>query len=203
MAPALAWIGRGDFEPEAWRTAAAEAKQRAEGTTWKYLVGFRTVAGLSRGRPPGFRPLVRGLGVRGRRSAGREAGGLWLALPGRSEASCPPAKIARGTERATVEGDFWLSQRSLLMDLPPRSWPALCRPSTPPGSAIASPGRISIYLQSLKLDGTVFSWMAGSSPAMTNCAHEGLGEACPNAAPSPCPAAPASSGAYGATPGCS
>jgi hypothetical protein len=37
---ALAWIGRGDFEPEDWRTAVAEAKQRAEGPTWKYLLGF-------------------------------------------------------------------------------------------------------------------------------------------------------------------
>lgn len=37
---ALAWIGRGDFEPEAWRTAVAEAKQRAEGPTWKYLLGL-------------------------------------------------------------------------------------------------------------------------------------------------------------------
>lgn len=37
---ALAWIGRGDFEPEAWRIAVAEAKQRAEGPTWKYLIGL-------------------------------------------------------------------------------------------------------------------------------------------------------------------
>jgi Protein of unknown function (DUF3775) len=37
---ALAWIGRGDFEAEEWRTAVAEAKQRAEGPTWKYLLGF-------------------------------------------------------------------------------------------------------------------------------------------------------------------
>jgi hypothetical protein len=37
---ALAWIGRGDFEPEEWRTAVAEAKQRAEGPTWKYVLGL-------------------------------------------------------------------------------------------------------------------------------------------------------------------
>jgi hypothetical protein len=37
---ALAWIGHGDFEPEEWRSAVAEAKQRAEGPTWKYLLGF-------------------------------------------------------------------------------------------------------------------------------------------------------------------
>jgi hypothetical protein len=36
----LAWIGRGDFDPEEWRTAVAEAKQRAEGPTWKYLLGL-------------------------------------------------------------------------------------------------------------------------------------------------------------------
>ena len=37
---ALAWIGRGDFEPDDWRIAVAEAKQRAEGPTWKYLLGL-------------------------------------------------------------------------------------------------------------------------------------------------------------------
>jgi len=37
---ALAWIGRGDFEPEEWRAAVAEAKERAEGPTWKYLLGL-------------------------------------------------------------------------------------------------------------------------------------------------------------------
>jgi hypothetical protein len=37
---ALAWIGRGDFEPEEWRTAVAEAKERAEGPTWKYVLGL-------------------------------------------------------------------------------------------------------------------------------------------------------------------
>jgi hypothetical protein len=51
--------------------------------------------------------------------------------------------------------------------LPPPSWPALCRPSTPSGSAIDSPVRITPYPQLLKLGMTVFSWMAGSSPAMT------------------------------------
>jgi Protein of unknown function (DUF3775) len=37
---ALTWIGRGDFEPEDWRTAVAEAKERAVGPTWKYLLGM-------------------------------------------------------------------------------------------------------------------------------------------------------------------
>ena len=35
---ALAWIGRGDFQPEEWKIAVAEAKERAEGPTWKYLL---------------------------------------------------------------------------------------------------------------------------------------------------------------------
>jgi hypothetical protein len=37
---ALAWIGRGDFEPEEWRRAVVEASERAEGPTWKYLLGM-------------------------------------------------------------------------------------------------------------------------------------------------------------------
>jgi len=37
---ALAWIGRGDFEAEEWRAAVAEANARAEGPTWKYLLGM-------------------------------------------------------------------------------------------------------------------------------------------------------------------
>jgi hypothetical protein len=37
---ALAWIGRGDFEPEEWKTAVAGASERAEGPTWKYLLGM-------------------------------------------------------------------------------------------------------------------------------------------------------------------
>ena len=35
---ALAWIGRDDFQPEEWKIAVAEAKERAEGPTWKYLL---------------------------------------------------------------------------------------------------------------------------------------------------------------------
>ena len=37
---ALAWIGRGDFERDDWRSAVAEASERAEGPTWKYLLGM-------------------------------------------------------------------------------------------------------------------------------------------------------------------
>ena len=37
---ALAWIGRGDFEPDDWTSAVAEASERAEGPTWKYLLGM-------------------------------------------------------------------------------------------------------------------------------------------------------------------
>ena len=35
---ALAWIGRDDFQPEEWKIAVADAKERAEGPTWKYLM---------------------------------------------------------------------------------------------------------------------------------------------------------------------
>ncbi len=37
---ALAWIGRGDFEPEDWKSAVAQASERAFGPTWKYLLGI-------------------------------------------------------------------------------------------------------------------------------------------------------------------
>jgi hypothetical protein len=37
---ALARIGRGDFEPDEWKSAVTEASERAEGPTWKYLLGM-------------------------------------------------------------------------------------------------------------------------------------------------------------------
>jgi hypothetical protein len=37
---ALAWIGRGDFEPDEWRSAVTEASDRRETPTWKYLLGM-------------------------------------------------------------------------------------------------------------------------------------------------------------------
>jgi len=37
---ALAWIGRGDFEPDEWRSAVAEASERGETATWNYLLGM-------------------------------------------------------------------------------------------------------------------------------------------------------------------
>ena len=37
---ALAWIGRGDFEPDDWQSAVAAANERHEGPTWKYLIGM-------------------------------------------------------------------------------------------------------------------------------------------------------------------
>jgi len=37
---ALAWIGRGDFEPDDWQNAVAAAADRHEGPTWKYLLGM-------------------------------------------------------------------------------------------------------------------------------------------------------------------
>ena len=37
---ALAWIGRGDFEADDWKSAVAAANERHEGPTWKYLLGI-------------------------------------------------------------------------------------------------------------------------------------------------------------------
>jgi hypothetical protein len=37
---ALAWIGRGDFEPEDWRGAVRQAGERREGPTSTYLLGM-------------------------------------------------------------------------------------------------------------------------------------------------------------------
>ena len=37
---ALAWIGRGDFEADDWKSAVAAAGDRHEGPTWKYLLGI-------------------------------------------------------------------------------------------------------------------------------------------------------------------
>jgi hypothetical protein len=35
---ALAWIGRGDLQPEEWKVAVAQAKERAEAPTWRYVL---------------------------------------------------------------------------------------------------------------------------------------------------------------------
>jgi hypothetical protein len=38
---ALAWIGRGDFEAKEWQAAVAQARERAVGPTWKYLIDIQ------------------------------------------------------------------------------------------------------------------------------------------------------------------
>jgi uncharacterized protein DUF3775 len=35
---ALAWIGRGDMQPEEWKSAVAQAKERADAPTWRYVL---------------------------------------------------------------------------------------------------------------------------------------------------------------------
>jgi hypothetical protein len=35
---ALAWIGRGDMQPEEWKIAVAQAKERADAPTWRYVL---------------------------------------------------------------------------------------------------------------------------------------------------------------------
>lgn len=37
---ALAWIGRGDFEPEEWPHALKQARERKRGSTARYLMGM-------------------------------------------------------------------------------------------------------------------------------------------------------------------
>jgi len=37
---ALAWIGRGDFEADEWKSAVEAANERHEGPTWRYLLGM-------------------------------------------------------------------------------------------------------------------------------------------------------------------
>jgi hypothetical protein len=51
---ALAWIGRGDFEPEEWRSAVAEASERAEDPTWKYLLGMALLPNYLEDALPAF-----------------------------------------------------------------------------------------------------------------------------------------------------
>jgi hypothetical protein len=38
---ALAWIGRGDMQPEEWKIAVAQAKERAEAPTWRYVLDMQ------------------------------------------------------------------------------------------------------------------------------------------------------------------
>jgi len=41
---ALCWTGRGDFSPEEWKIAVAEARSRREGSTAEYLIGIPLVS---------------------------------------------------------------------------------------------------------------------------------------------------------------
>lgn len=41
---ALVWVGRGDFEPEQWAEAVAEARRRRTGPTSSYLLGIPILA---------------------------------------------------------------------------------------------------------------------------------------------------------------
>jgi len=43
---ALAWIGRGDFGADEWKSAVREARERRKGPTVKYLLGIPLVASL-------------------------------------------------------------------------------------------------------------------------------------------------------------
>ncbi|HMR33172.1 MAG TPA: DUF3775 domain-containing protein [Geminicoccaceae bacterium] len=41
---ALAWVGRGDFEPEQWSEAVTEARRRRTAATSRYLLGIPVLA---------------------------------------------------------------------------------------------------------------------------------------------------------------
>jgi hypothetical protein len=41
---ALCWIGRGDFSPEEWKSAVAEARSQRQGSTADYLIGIPLVS---------------------------------------------------------------------------------------------------------------------------------------------------------------
>jgi hypothetical protein len=41
---ALCWLGRGDFTPEEWKIAVAQARSRREGSTADYLIGIPLVS---------------------------------------------------------------------------------------------------------------------------------------------------------------
>lgn len=41
---ALCWVGRGDFSPEEWESAVAEARNRRQGSTAEYLIGTPLVS---------------------------------------------------------------------------------------------------------------------------------------------------------------
>lgn len=43
---ALVWIGREDFAPEEWQDALTSARERAEGPTWRYLMGLPMLGDL-------------------------------------------------------------------------------------------------------------------------------------------------------------
>ena len=41
---ALCWVGRGDFSPDEWEDAVAEARSRRQGSTAEYLIGTPLVS---------------------------------------------------------------------------------------------------------------------------------------------------------------
>ena len=68
---ALAWIGRSDFEPEEWKIAVAQAKERAEGPTWKYLWRWSSCRITSRTHFPPLVAPAKALGPRTKGEASR------------------------------------------------------------------------------------------------------------------------------------
>ena len=71
---ALAWIGRDDMQPEEWKIAVAQAKERAEGPTWKYLLEMELLPDYLEDALSAFGRSCEGLGRRTRAELpGRES----------------------------------------------------------------------------------------------------------------------------------
>jgi hypothetical protein len=72
---ALAWIGRGDFQPEEWKIAVERASERAEGPTWKYLLGMELLPDYLEDALSAFGRSCEGLGS-------ADEGWIWLTFSG-------------------------------------------------------------------------------------------------------------------------
>ena len=59
---ALAWIGRGDQQPEEWKIAVAQAKERAEAPTWRYVLDMELLPDYLEDALSSFNRSCEGLG---------------------------------------------------------------------------------------------------------------------------------------------
>jgi hypothetical protein len=59
---ALAWIGRGDMQPEEWKIAVAQAKEWAEAPTWRYVLDMQLLPDYLEDALSAFNRSCEGLG---------------------------------------------------------------------------------------------------------------------------------------------